>query len=272
MNIKTLKTFFFLFILFITSFVSAKGLSSEEAENFLHDSGLTELISSLPDSMGQQLDVQRLSTNSGVAIDKTRQAVLKAAQKVDGRQIALVYLSKDSRAQELADARKFLASPLGQRISEEERKASTAEAQVAMQAYAQELQSKPIDKIRAGLVQDLSLALNADEVVIKLMRGVYYSVLDAVKVLNPHKMRDLKNRMDSEWKSMEPMLKQQFSAYMLMGANYSYRNLSDEDLKAYIQFLKSRSGQAYWQVGVDIIDLYIQGFVSELVTLLSEQR
>ncbi len=252
--------------------VLAKGLTADEAKKFLHDSGLRDLIASLPESMNQQLDAKRLSTNSAMSLDKTRQAIAKAAQKVDGEKIALVYLSQDTRAEDLAEALKFLASELGQRISAEERSASRPEAQIAMQAHAQEKASKPVDQPRIEMLEKLSSALNADQVVIQLIKGVYFSVLDAVSVIKPSKAKSLEQHMAQEWQSMEPMLRQQFSQFMLMGADYSYRNLSDENLLAYIAFLNSESGQAYWQVGVDIIDLYIQGFVSELVAELSNAK
>jgi hypothetical protein len=273
---KRLSAKVFICLLFVFSVCTrsslAQGLNVDEAKQFLHDSGLSELISSLPSTMGQQLDAKRLSSNSSAEIDKASKAITTAVQRVDGEKIALVYLSTDNRAVELAETLKFLASPLGQRISAAERLASRPEAQEEMKAYAQAQFSKPVNEQRASLIEDLSSALNADQVVMQLMKGVYFSVLDAVKVINPARALILESQMTNEWQSMEPMLSQQFSSFMLMGANYSYRNLSDEDLKAYIQFLKSDSGQAYWQVGIDIIDLYIQGFVSELVALLSSRN
>lgn len=274
MNALVNRALAFLLLVFVSHAapLMAKGLSIEEAKQFLHDSGLSELIASLPDSMGQQLDMKRLSVNSSVSFEKTSAAVTHAAKKVDGEQIAMVYLSQDQRAEDLSEAIKFLASPLGQRISTEERAASTPEAQQKMQRYFQEQSFKSVKQDRAQLLEKLSLALNADKVVIQLMKGVYFSVLEAVAVINPNKAAALEARMNQEWQSMEPMLSQQFSEFMLMGANYSYRNLNDEDLSAYITFLKSKPGQAYWQVGVDIVDLYIQGFVSELVSELSSAK
>ncbi|KZZ76963.1 hypothetical protein A3766_12455 [Oleiphilus sp. HI0132] len=274
MNALVNRALAFLLLVFVSHAapLMAKGLSIEEAKQFLHDSGLSELIASLPDSMGQQLDMKRLSVNSSVSFEKTSAAVTHAAKKVDGEQIAMVYLSQDQRAEDLSEAIKFLASPLGQRISTEERAASTPEAQQKMQRYFQEQSFKSVKQDRAQLLEKLSLALNADKVVIQLMKGVYFSVLEAVAVINPNKAAALEARMNQEWQSMEPMLSQQFSEFMLMGANYSYRNLNDEDLSAYITFLKSKPGQAYWQVGVDIVDLYIQGFVSELVSGLSSAK
>ena len=89
--------------------------------------------------------------------------------------------------------------------------------------------------------------------------------------LIPKLSAELKAGIDAEWEKMEPMLNEQFKQYMVMGAHYSYRNLSDEDLSQYIAFLNTESGQVYWKTGIDIINLYLQQFITELVTILEQK-
>ncbi|WP_156490767.1 hypothetical protein, partial [Oleiphilus sp. HI0086] len=82
MNALVNRALAFLLLVFVSHAapLMAKGLSIEEAKQFLHDSGLSELIASLPDSMGQQLDMKRLSVNSSVSFEKTSAAVTHAAK------------------------------------------------------------------------------------------------------------------------------------------------------------------------------------------------
>lgn len=261
-----------LVVLFQPIWCVAAGLSPEQSKQFLYDSGLAELIASLPVTMEQQLDVKRLSANSPASLEQASQAVMKAASQVEGEKVALLYLSQQDRVKELSAALDFLASPLGQRIGEQERAASAPEAQMAMQAYAMQLAETPAPQSRNDLIQNLADSLNADKVVMQMMEGVFFSVLEVSELLDPAKAKVLKVMMENEWQNMEPQLSQQFAQFMIMGAHYSYRNLSDKDLSAYIEFLNSEPGKAYWRAGIDIIDLYMQGFVSELVAQLSTYR
>jgi len=101
------------------------------------------------------------------------------------------------------------------------------------------------------------------------MEGIFFSVLEVTSEVNAASAPALKETMDKEWARMKPALSEQFSQFMVMGAHYSYRNVSDEDLTAYIKFLKSPNGQSYWRAGVDIIDLYMTNFVSKLAKRLT---
>jgi len=249
----------------------ASELNAENAQKFLHDSGLSELIDALPQTLEQQLNLPRLMAVNTIPRDSAQQAVDVALSQVGGQQLALSYLTSKPVAQALSGAVDFLASPLGQRIVAEERAAATPDAQLEMQAYAMQMASTPPANARISLIQDLMLAQNADQVILKLMQGTFYSVLDITQSLNPDLAKGLKIEMDKAWSKMKPVLSEQFSEFMLMGVQYSYRHISDEDLKTYIQFLNTPSGKAYWHTGLDIIDLYLKRFVVVFVEQLANK-
>lgn len=248
--------------------LAAKSLTDAQAQAFLHDSGLDTLISSIPQTMEQQLNLKRLTETNQLKFEEAETAIKQAAQGIQNTDIALNYLTNKADANLLKGAIEFLASPLGQRIAVEERAASSADAQLEMQAYAMQMAQTPPPVERIKLVQSLADALNSEEVILTLMKGTYYSVLDITEDITPDASDALKSSLDSEWNKMEPMLKAQFGEFMVMGAHYSYRNLSDEDLKSYIDFLNTPSGQAYWKAGIEIIDLYMQQFAKELVQII----
>jgi len=262
---------FIVLTLLQSSFSFAAELSAEQARKFLKDSGLSELIDSLPEALEQQLNLPRLMAANAIQQETAKQAVNVVLNQVDGQKLALSYLTSTQIAQGLSGALDFLASPVGQRISAEERAAGTPDAQLEMQAYAMQMATTPPADARITLIQDLTVALNADQVILKLMKGTFYSVLDVTQSLNSELAKGLKVEMDKEWSKMEPVLSEQFSQFMVMGVHYSYRNISDEDLKSYIQFLNTPSGKAYWHTGIDIIDIYLKRFVSMFVQQLSNK-
>ena len=60
-RLLTLSTLFLALISLSLPSMASKGLSDSQAQTFLHDSGLDTLISSLPEAMEQQLNLQRLT-------------------------------------------------------------------------------------------------------------------------------------------------------------------------------------------------------------------
>ena len=240
------------------------GLSIQQANQFMTDAGMNELVQSLPQLMSQQLNLQRLMTVSGMTQDETKQAVNKAIAHVDGNLIALKYLMQHHNAKALLDALNFLASPLGLRISREEKEASSPEGQLAMQAYAKTLSGAPPSAKREVLIKQLTSALNAEQVVLEVIRGTVFSILDVAKGINPEALKTLRPEIKKEWRQMKPALKSQLAQYMVMSSHYGYRNISDSDLKQYMAFLVTESGKTYWHAGIEVIDLYIKQFVIEL--------
>lgn len=248
--------------------LASKGLSDSQAQTFLHDSGLDTLILSLPEAMEQQLNLQRLTETNQLAFDEAKVAITQAIQSIQDRNLAIQYLTTEADAELLKGAMTFLASPLGQRIAVEERAASSADAQLEMQAYAMEMAKTPPSDERIKLIQRLADALNSDQVIITLMKSTFYSLVGITEALTPDAAATLKAGLDEEWGKIEPMLREQFGQFMIMGAHYSYRNLSDADLKNYTEFLNTPSGQAYWKTGIEIIDLYMKTFIKELVSIM----
>jgi len=230
------------------------------------------LIESLAPTMEQQLNLQRLTQTNQLQFDETERAITEAIQAVQGKELALNYLTTQADTRNLKEAMRFLASPLGRRIAEEERAASAPDAQLEIQAYAMQMAQTPPPEKRIQLVQSLADSLNADKVILTLMKGIFYSLLDVTEGLTPNATDELKANLDAEWAQMEPMLSEQFTQFMVMGAHYSYRNLSDEELKRYIEFLNTESGQAYWMAGLKIVDIYLQAFTKELVALIKKQK
>lgn len=249
-----------------------KGLSETDALTFLHDSGLDELINSIAPTMEQQFNLQRLTETNGLASDKVQAAMMEAVQSIQGYDLAINYLTSEADTKRLKTAMEFLASPLGRRIAAEERAASSPDAQLEIQAYAMQMAKNPPPESRIKLIQDLAGVLNADEVIMSMIRGIIFSLVDVTDAVSPSQSAGLKATLDAEWEKMEPMMREQFRQFMVMGSHYSYRNLADDDLQAYIEFLKTDSGQAYWMAGIEIVNIYMQAFSREMATVIQRQR
>ena len=107
---KHLLAFSAVFVLLISSSLpsfAAKGLSASQAQTFLHDSGLNELIASLPETVQQQLNLQRLTETNQLKMDEAQIAISQAGQSIQGNELALEYLTKQAYLSPYPDALKL---------------------------------------------------------------------------------------------------------------------------------------------------------------------
>ena len=131
---KILKLVSALIIIFQVSIVSAAELSVEQVQKFISISGLATTIDTMPDQFQQQINLQALTQNDKVSVEKVRQAMEAALASTNGYQIAESYLLARPDSQNLINTIQFLESSLGQQVVAAEASANEPEFPVAMQS------------------------------------------------------------------------------------------------------------------------------------------
>lgn len=148
-------------------------------------------------------------------------------------------------ARQLDDTLGWLDTPLGSRITALENEASEPAALDRMQAYARELRQRPASKRRTALVGELNAATGAGELTAAMTEaGVLASAL-GVNAAQPAQQRLPADVLRQQVKANLPRLRQQSDQMVTLSLLYAYRALSDQELEAYLKFLKSPSGVAY---------------------------
>jgi len=119
--------------------VSAAELSVEQVKKFISISGLAATINTMPDQFQQQINLQALTQDDKVSVEKVRQAMEAALASTNGYQIAESYLLARSDSQNLINTIQFLESSLGQQVVAAEASANEPEFSIAMQGYTIEI-------------------------------------------------------------------------------------------------------------------------------------
>jgi len=261
--------YIFILVILNLSMAQAENLSIEQAQNFLHLSGLQQSIDSMPQQFEQQVNLQRLLSEDIVEHEKAGTLINEAVAGIDGQGLAINYLTTNPKAGGLSQAITFLESDLGKTIVVAESKANDPEFQVAMQAYAHEMATNNSTSAkRLELIQQLIQSLHVEEVMLNMVKGMMFSTLDIFKAVKPEAAGFMETEFDKEWQNIETVLKAQLSQYMVLSMHYTYRDISDQDLSEYMVFLQSKNGQVYWGASIEIFNLYLGEFIKNFTNLI----
>lgn len=247
--------------------VQAANVSTEQAQNFLHYSGLNNLIEELPAMFQQQFNMESLAGNDPAKTLEMQRALSAAISRIQGNGLALGYLTKEADGSLIQQVLEFLESPLGKRVVDAENGANTPEGQKALHGYASQLLENPPSPERARLLDNLSAALKVDELMMAMMQNIFFSTLKVGREVKPDMAAEMEKFMSTQWEQMQSMMRVQLMQMATASVYYTYRDLSDQDLQDYTVYMQSTSGQAYLKLGMDIMNRY----VSEVTSVLIQQ-
>lgn len=240
-------------------------VTTEQAQSFLHYSGLNHMIDELPGMFQQQFNMQAV-TGDDTAKQKEMQAALATAiSQVQGNAIALNYLTKDADGAAMQKILEFLESPLGKRIVEAENVMNTPEAQAQLQSFAAQLAQNPLPAERAKLLDALSSSLQLEVLMVGMMKGIFFSAVQVTRELHPEQADVMEKFMQEQWSQMEGMMRAQMLQMATASVYFTYKALSDQDLVDYAAFMRSATGQSYLKLGMDITQRYVNELTAALI-------
>ncbi|MFA6282318.1 MAG: hypothetical protein WCY05_07455 [Candidatus Omnitrophota bacterium] len=158
------------------------------------------------------------------------------------------YFKDNFNREYILAVKEFLSSPLSEKISELEQKVSTPQGLGEMKKFGNDLQANPPTKERSNLIKELDTAIGATDLQIETTVTMYEGMAKAVLPITENDSRrsesELKNMSDQMRKELKSMLKGVISISFL----YTYQQLSDEELKLYINFWSSDAGKWFNKV------------------------
>ncbi|MBI4546800.1 MAG: hypothetical protein HY707_02385 [Ignavibacteriae bacterium] len=236
------------FLCCISSIVSAQGGASDTLiQEVLELSGAKQQIAQLTEIMEQQLARQRSSMKSKdfALVD----SILYDAYDPDTLyQIVVDYFKESYDEKQCTSLLDWLRTPLSQTLSTLEIQASTPDGQEDMEVYARDLQYKSAAQARIDVVHQLDNAIHATELVLKILTNTFRElmlaitpVLSSEKRVNEGELQLLTEQMRSE---LEPTIKEATKVSFL----FTYRSVSADELRRYIRFYESETGQWFSRV------------------------
>ena len=209
-------------------------------------SGLEEQLRILSDGLGAGLapHIQQLPAPQAQALER---AILREFSR-DALQRAV-----EARLERAYDARNasavliWLRSPLGRRISKLEIAASGADAAREMQSYAQLIQTESgaPPAARVALIASLEEATGMSDFTVDLSLTSALATALGVNGALPVEHRADEDEIRAGIEAQRPMLRAQIQQVTQIAMLYSYRSLSDPELRDYVAFASGGPGQWY---------------------------
>lgn len=269
---------FLLLSLSLVSFLSHAQADSREglADQVLMKSGTYEMIASFPEQIHAYSAQQSPFAVNQEAAEKAISIILSSFNEADSKAQLVERVAAKHTAEELNSILDWINSPLGNRFIVAELEAGSVEGQNNMMRYAATFSSNPPSETRIKLIQEfeenIGLTDLAMQMVDTMMSGIGKAAYTASEDKEHMSEQDFTTEMKEILNSMEPMMRQQMWQQMILTSHYSYRDFSDEEIRHYIDYLNTASGQAYVKVGEDVLHVITQIFTDVLYTLVEKSN
>lgn len=244
--VHPVKILIFVFLI-IQSFSTYAQSRDDLANKIVNRSGLSEMISQFPALLkeGIKQGAEQSGGNNQKMVMQISQIIDQAFGVNESIEIVRKDLSDQLTDQELANVLEWLDSPLGKKVTQLEIGAMTSDSYQDMQSQLLELQEKYRGSEREKLFETFNKSTNATEASLETAIAVQLTLASAMSASsnNPQmpSYEYLKKSIEDNRFMMRGVIGQQVFANYL----YTYQNLTDQELKSYVDFTASPAGKHY---------------------------
>lgn len=190
---------------------------------------------------------QNMANVDQSTVERLAEAARQAFRPEALQQDITVRVAKKLTVGEMQAALAWLDTDAGARITRAEEAASGASDATRLAQYAQQLQTKPLPPERRKLIADVISATGAVRVAASVAENMALGIALGMDSLQPQERRVGEARMRAHMRQAMPADKLQalFAQQLPVSFAYTYREVSDADLAAYVAFLRGATGKRY---------------------------
>jgi len=234
--------------------VYAQTVNDAQVEELYTKSGLQKQLDQIPlvlqatleDASQKDTTLRKLPKNINWAI---RTLAQKAFAPATLKETILREFRQKLAVEDMKAVLTWLDSPLGKRCTQLEEAASTPQAQAEMQQYAAQLQSSPPTRERVEIFRKFDSATKATESGVEMALNSQIAVTLALLAVLPSEQQKSLDDITREVEKHKPNIEAAMRSHLLVSFLYTYRDLSDAEIRQYIDFAKSAAGSRYQSVG-----------------------
>lgn len=244
----------------------------ESAESLYRHAGLERQVPQL----GAQIEQQLRGTPSAIpaaALERMGMAIRQAFDEKRMKAEILADLRSEWDPTRAAEALKWLRSPVGREVTQMEERASTPEAQRALESFGASLAATPPDPKRLEGVRRLDQATRTTDLSVEIMSTMARTIARTAAAAHPGpaSLEDVDRAIAAQY----PAMREAAEVYTLIAFLYTYRDLSPGRFAEYLAFFDTPGGKWYQQtVGAAFqraVNQASERFAAELVTIIASE-
>ena len=246
-----------LFLLLVGAFpADSQADKNPLVQELFAKSGLDQLIERLPMIVQQGLHQafaqdENLKKLPAQTFQEIMDAAASAYESQKLRNIMLRSFAGKMDDAEIRSVIQWLDSPTGVKCTDLEKQSLTAEAFQELSRFAEEIQKKPPRPERLKLIGELDRATKATATSVEIFINSNLAVATAVTLSLPQEnstlLSEFKKKLETGKAAIENALQEQTRISLL----YTYRSLSDREIKEYIDIATSPAGSKFNAVGIE---------------------
>lgn len=155
---------------------------------------------------------------------------------------------------DITEVLKWLDSPFGMKCTQLEEGAATGEAQAEIQRYAAHLQGTPPTAERLKALRELDSAVKISEFAAEAAVHTQIAVAMAINATLPKEQQRPLDDISHEVEKVRPSLEAKVRSQVLFTLLYTYRSLTDAEIKLYTNFARSPAGSKFASVTMAAFD------------------
>jgi hypothetical protein len=230
--------------------------SNRLVQELFAKSGLDQLIEQLPmivqegmhQAFAQNQDLKKIPPQ---AFQAMMDAAASAYESQKLRSIMLRSFAGKMDDAEIRSVIQWLDSPTGVKCTDLEKQSLTAEAFQELSRFAEEIQKKPPRPERLKLIGELDRATKATATSVEIFINSNLAVATAISLSLPQEspmpLSEIRKKFEAGRADIENALQEQTRLSLL----YTYRLLSDSEIKEYIKMADSPAGSKFNAVGIE---------------------
>ncbi|MBN1897756.1 MAG: hypothetical protein JW827_03180 [Spirochaetes bacterium] len=137
----------------------------------------------------------------------------------------------------------WMKSDLGKKITEMEIEGSKPEAAFGLLAYTMQIQDSPVDEDRKELAKAMVKVLDISERGVKKSEVIFKKMAEGINKGLPKKRKLPPATINMITEQVKNSVNRQIEPVMVTSVLYIYKDLSDDEMEEYIEFLKTPHGQ-----------------------------
>lgn len=210
-------------------------------DRVLQLSGAKKQLEEIPDYFDAQ-SVQYQTKMKPEVYTKVRQIMEDAFRSETLYQAVVNYFKDNFDRQKLITVLDWLEFPLTKKMSQLEVESSSVEAIQEMKKFAAGLQNNPPTQERLALVQELDKVVGASDTAVGAMLAMYQTLIKTMNPFFPPEEQLKEGQLEEQLNKAKMQLQSVSKDNTLISFLYTYRSVSDDELRRYIDFYKTDTG------------------------------